>query len=111
MCVAGLAGQAPSTQIHSRSGLGPVVGVAVAGAVVVDFRAPGVCGDDPRRGPPFLQGIRCFYSLLDLFSCAFQASVRLDSLETGRNTDKDHIPHTNRSSGISRALQNPKEAK
>lgn len=91
VCVAGLAGQASSTEVHSRRGLGPVVTVTVGGAVVVDLRPPGVCGDDPRCGPPLLQGVRSFNSLLDLFSCAFQGSIRLYSWRTAKNLDENHI--------------------
>ena len=78
MRVAGLAGQAPPPQVDSRAGLGPVLTVAltVGGAVVVDLRPPGVCGDDPRGGPPLLQRIRCFDALLNLIACA-QGSVWL----------------------------------
>lgn len=91
--VAGLAGQAPSTEIHSWSGLGPVVTVTVGRAIVVDLWPPGVRGDHPRGGPPLLQGIWSFYSLLDLFSGALQDSIRLHSWQAGKNLDKNHIPH------------------
>lgn len=71
MGVAWLAGQAPSAQVDGRTGLGPVLTVTLTagGPVVVDLRPPGVCGDDPCGGAPLLQGVRCFYALLDLFSC------------------------------------------
>lgn len=92
MRVAGLAGQAPPMQVDGRTGLGPVLTVTLTagGAVVVDLRPPGVCGDDPRGGPPLLQGIRSFDALLDLLSGPAQGSIWLNQAlpcNTARNAD------------------------
>lgn len=94
MRVAGLAGQAPSPQVDSWTGLGLVLTVTTGGPVVVDLRPPGVCGDDPCGGSPLLQGIRSFDTLLDLFSRPPQGSIWLYQTlpwKTGGNTDQYHV--------------------
>lgn len=86
MRVAGLAGP---PQVDCRTGLGPVltVALAVGGAVVVDLGPPAVRGDDPGGGPPLLQGVGRLDALLDLLSRR-HGSVRLREAllwKTGRD--------------------------